>query len=223
MDYRHECKFLISRDTAWLLQRQLPRLIQRDPHAGENGIYTIRSLYFDDPAFTAFHDKVSGVDDRTKYRIRCYDYSDSLFRLEKKEKKGDLTRKTGEILEKDQVLALEENRLPPGEPGSLSEELRLLCAGKGVRPVVLVDYDRTSFVCHAGNTRITLDDHLRTLPYCRHISDSHHAMIPVMDPDQVILEIKFDEYLPGYLGAYFRDLPKISMAVSKFAMCLQLI
>ena len=222
---RHEYKFLISREGGWLLKQQLPRLMQRDPHAGPNGSYTIRSLYFDDPAFTAFHDKMSGVDHRTKYRIRCYDYQDNLFRLERKEKNGDLTRKAGEILTPEQVRAFENDphALPPAAPGSLAEELRLLCIGSGVRPVVLVDYDRSSFVCSAGNTRITLDENLRTLPYCHDIGASPGAMISVTEPDQVILEIKFDEFLPGYLGAYFRDFPKIPMAFSKFAMCLQLV
>lgn len=225
MKERHEYKFLISRDLAWLLRQQLPRLLQRDSHAGKDGSYTIRSLYFDDLAFSAFHDKLSGVDDRTKFRIRCYNYSDSLYRLEKKEKKGELSRKTGQILTPAQVWAFEEDpcEVPLEETDGLAKELRQLCLGKGVRPVALVDYDRTSFVCSAGNTRITLDENLRTLPYCRHIGASPGGMIPVTEPDQVILEVKFDEFLPGYLGAYFRDLPKIPVSFSKFAMCLQFI
>jgi hypothetical protein len=46
--------------------------------------------------------------------------------------------------------------------------------------------------------------------------------MPVMEPDQVILEVKFDDFLPGFLDACLADIPKVPMAISKFAMCLNL-
>ena len=224
-NYRHEYKYLISRQAAELLKRRLPHFMQRDSHAGPSGTYTIRSLYFDDPDFTAFREKVDGVDNRTKYRIRCYDYSAKLFRLEKKEKKGHLTRKTGQTIRTADVLSLQKTPASrcPKTPEGLTEELRLLCAARGTRPMVLVDYDRTPFVCANGNTRITLDENLRTDPYCRDIFGPVNAMIPVMEPDQVILEVKFDDFLPGYLSDCLADIPKVPMAISKFALCLNLI
>ena len=224
-NYRHEYKYLISRQSAELLKRRLPHFMQRDSHAGSSGTYTIRSLYFDDPDFTAFREKVDGVDNRTKYRIRCYDYSAKLFRLEKKEKKGHLTRKTGQTIHPYDVLSLQKTPTQrcPKTPEGLTEELRLLCAARGTRPMVLVDYDRTPFVCVSGNTRITLDENLRTDPYCRDIFGPINAMIPVMEPDQVILEVKFDDFLPGYLSDCLADIPKVPMAISKFALCLNLI
>ena len=224
-NYRHEYKYLISRQSAELLKRRLPHFMQPDSHAGPSGTYTIRSLYFDDLDFTAYREKVDGVDNRTKYRIRCYDYSAKLFRLEKKEKIGHLTRKTGQTIHPYDVLSLQKTpaqRCPRTSEG-LAEELRLLCAARGVRPMVLVDYDRTPFVCTSGNTRITLDENLRTDPYCRDIFGPVNAMIPVMEPDQVILEVKFDDFLPGYLSGCLADIPKVPMAISKFAMCLNLI
>ena len=47
-------------------------------------------------------------------------------------------------------------------------------------------------------------------------------MIPVLDRDQVILEVKFDDYLPGYLADVLRDIPKDALAISKFALCMNL-
>lgn len=223
--YRHEYKYLISRQSAELLKLRLPRYLRRDPHAGPTGIYTIRSLYFDDPNFSAFREKLDGVDNRTKYRIRCYNYSASLFRLEKKEKRGDLTRKEGQTIRSSDVISLQSTPTQrcPKTPTGLAEELRVQCAAKGLRPVVLVDYDRTPFVCADGNTRITLDENLRTVPYCGDIFGPITGMIPVLEPDQVVLEVKFDDFLPGYLSDCLADIPKIPMAISKFAMCLNLI
>lgn len=224
-NYRHEYKYLISRETAELLRRRLPHFMKRDPHAGPTGQYTIRSLYFDDLNFEAFYEKVSGTDNRTKYRIRCYNYSDTLFKLERKEKKGHLTRKTAQTITLADVHTLQETpeKICPDHPKGLTEELRLQNICKGTKAMVLVDYDRTPFVCASGNTRITLDENLRTLPYHKNIFASSHAMIPALEADQVILEVKFDDYLPGYLSDVLADIPKAPMAISKFALCLNLI
>jgi len=224
-NYRHEYKYLISREASELLKIRLSHVMQRDSHAGPTGQYTIRSLYFDDPSFGAFYEKVSGIDNRTKYRIRCYNYTDTVFKLEKKEKKGHLTRKTGQRISRADVLTLQQNSTVrcPDHPLGLTEELRLQCAGKGTRPVVLVDYDRTPFICASGNTRITLDENLRTIPYGKDLFAPSHPAIGVLEPDQVILEVKFDDFLPGHLAACLGDIPKVPMAISKFAMCLNLI
>ena len=223
-NYRHEYKYLISKESADLLRLRLPCFMKRDPHAGSSGQYTIRSLYFDDLDYSAFYEKVSGVDNRTKFRIRCYDYNASLFRLECKEKKGHLTRKTGQTITLEDALALQRGtREPcPDTKTGLTEELRIRTKC-GMCPVVLVDYDRTPFICNSGNTRITLDENLRTNPYCNDILGPITTMTPVMEPDQVILEVKFDDFLPSYLSEVLADIPKIPMAISKFAMCLNLI
>ena len=219
-NFRHEYKFLISRSAAELLKLRLPHVMDYDPHAGPAGQYTIRSLYFDDLAFGAFEEKVSGVDNRTKFRIRCYNYKDKVLKLEKKEKKGHLTRKTAQTLSPADVQAIQNDPDSPcpDHPEGLAEELRLLCAGKGARPVVLVDYDRTPFVSVYGNTRITLDENLRTLPYAKELFAPAHPAIPVMETDQVILEVKFDDFLPGHLAACLEDIPKIHFAVSKYVL-----
>lgn len=224
-NFRHEYKYLISRQAADLLKRRLPHIMQRDVHAGPTGQYTIRSLYFDDLAFSAFDEKVSGVDNRTKYRIRCYNYEDAVFKLEKKEKKGHLTRKTAQTVSRADVESMQRDPRARcvDHPQGLTEELRLHCLGKGARPVVLVDYDRTPFVSVYGNTRITIDENLRTIPYTGDLFAPANPAIPVMEPDQVILEVKFDDFLPGHFSACLADIPKVPMAISKFAMCLNLI
>ena len=83
-----------------------------------------------------------------------------------------------------------------------------------------MDYDRTPFICRDGNTRITLDENIRTRPYIAHLFASPRAMVPVLDANQVILEVKFDDFLPGYLSDALSDIPKVNMAVSKFALCM---
>ena len=222
---RHEYKYLISRADAELLKLRLPHIMERDPHAGETGQYTIRSLYFDDVNAAAYYEKVDGLDNRAKYRIRFYNYDGSNIKLEKKEKLGNLTRKTAQTITKKDARALEYAISDgcPDTPEGLTEELRLAVLSRGLRPKVLVDYDRTPFLCHAGNTRITIDENLRTRPYIAHLFASPRAMTPVLQPDEVILEVKFDDFLPGYLADALADIPKVNMAISKFAMCMSFI
>ena len=223
--FRHEYKYLISRADAELLKRRLPYIMERDPHAGPTGQYTIRSLYFDDFSGTAYYDKVDGVNYRAKYRIRFYNYDPSILKLEKKEKLGNLTRKTAQSITKNDARALE-FALTGGCPDTregLVEELRLQFVSRGLRPRVLVDYDRTPFICRDGNTRITLDENVRTRPYIAHLFASPRAMVPAIDADQVILEVKFDDFIPQYLLDALADIPRVNMAISKFAMCMNYI
>lgn len=216
--YRHEYKYIISKSAAELLKRRLPCMMARDPHAGDTGQYTIRSLYFDDLRYQAFAEKAAGLKDREKYRLRCYNYNRDFIRLERKEKHGELTRKFGQTLTLQQAARLQDCQwgdLTISE-GQLLDQFRQGIA-QGLRPAVLVDYDRTPFVCNAGQTRITLDENIRTKPYNADLWASSSAMIPVLDPDQVVLEVKFNDFLPGYLG--LEDIPKIHLAVSKYVLC----
>ena len=220
--YRHEFKYLISKRNADILRLRLPHIMERDSHAGPSGRYTIRSLYFDDFSSSALEEKLSGIANREKYRIRYYNYDTSIIKLERKEKHGSLTRKTAAAVSLEEALLLQavgtkgfiEN------PDDLVKTFQDKIKNQGLRPRVLVDYDRTPFICRDGNTRITLDENLRTRPYNTDLLASPQAMIPILDNNQVILEVKFDDFLPGHLDAALADIPKAVMAISKFALCL---
>ncbi len=84
--YRHELKYLISYGQKADLNLRLAPLLEQDSHA-RGGCYMIRSLYFDDYWNTAYQEKVDGVLMRKKYRIRIYDYSDRVIKLERKRKR----------------------------------------------------------------------------------------------------------------------------------------
>ncbi len=221
--YRHEFKYLISTADARLLKLRLKHIMEPDPHVGPSGRYTIRSLYFDDFYHSAFYEKVDGINVRAKYRIRVYNYTLKTIKLEKKEKLGNLTRKTAQTIERSDAKALQNLSIPEEMGrGDLLDELQLKIRSEGVRPMVLVDYDRTPFICRDGNTRITLDENLRTKPFCTNLTASPAGMIPVLEKGQVILEVKYDDFLPGYLADALRDIPKANMAISKFALCMNL-
>ena len=46
--YRYELKFLCTQLQIEMLCAQLDCLMEKDAHSGADGLYTVRSLYFDD-------------------------------------------------------------------------------------------------------------------------------------------------------------------------------
>ena len=87
---RHELKYFITPLEYQVLSRVLDRTLDRDPNGDENNEYHIRSLYFDTFFNDALIDKLDGVKNRDKYRIRIYRHSDREIFLERKRKLGDL-------------------------------------------------------------------------------------------------------------------------------------
>ena len=64
MDYRNEIKYLVSETQLVLLENRIRNLIQPDRHAGADGTYQIRSLYFDDFENTYYRENEMGTDPR---------------------------------------------------------------------------------------------------------------------------------------------------------------
>ena len=111
---RHEIKYIISLREAELLKYRLRALLRPDSHVRADGSYFIRSLYFDDTDYRAYHEKIAGVKERTKYRIRFYNMDDSRITLEKKSKDGDLSGKESVRISRE----LAEAFLTGGEAGA---------------------------------------------------------------------------------------------------------
>ena len=90
--FRYEIKYLINSSQAEILRYRLSLLMDQDNNAID-GHYFIRSLYFDDVNNTAYYEKIDGLEEREKYRIRFYNHDRSYIILELKGKKNNLTYK----------------------------------------------------------------------------------------------------------------------------------
>lgn len=91
--YRHELKYYINYIDYLSVRQSLRHLLESDSNADKNGDYIIRSLYFDDLGDSALRKKIAGVDNRDKYRIRIYNFSNDVIKLEKKIKNNGYIRK----------------------------------------------------------------------------------------------------------------------------------
>jgi VTC domain. len=72
MQFRHEHKHDINYLDYLILRSKLKAVMQPDLNTNEDGKYQIRSLYFDNYRDVALQDKISGINRREKFRIRCY-------------------------------------------------------------------------------------------------------------------------------------------------------
>ena len=219
MKFRHEWKHEISYVDFLAIQSRLSAVMQRDPHA-VNGSYAIRSLYFDNLRDKALREKLDGVNGREKFRLRYYNGDTSYLLLEKKSKINGLcskeqtvlTRKEAELSVAGDWDALEASEKP------LLRELRRKMLEQGLRATTLVDYTRHPFVYAPGNVRVTLDHDLHTGLRCTDFLNPRCVTIPAGD-SPILLEVKWDAYLPGII----RDIVQLpdthTAAFSKYALC----
>ena len=91
--YRHELKYDIAYTDYLAMRGRLQKIMQSDPHASSDGLYQIRSIYFDNSDDKALREKVDGIEKREKFRIRYYNDDFSFITLEKKMKINDLCLK----------------------------------------------------------------------------------------------------------------------------------
>jgi len=223
--YRHEYKYRISTMSAELLKYRLSLLMRPDKNAGDDGSYFIRSLYFDDIQHTAFHEKLWGVSQRAKYRLRFYNHDSKYTIFEKKEKSGIYMCKQTVKTSPDQVNAIMSSdwlNLSRDE-SPLLKEYGALCTFRHMTPQVIVDYDRTAFTYPISNVRVTLDTDLRTAPYKYDMFDRRLATIPIYPEGEQLLEVKFNEFLPEVIRLALDDIPKVLVANSKYALCLSVV
>lgn len=219
MKYRHEWKHEISYGDLLVLRQRLSAIARRDSHA-IHAAYTIRSLYFDNHADKALREKLEGVNLREKFRIRCYNYDASFIRLEKKSKINGLCCKESAMLTQEEAGSILDGHWGwmAGSGNPLVAELYTKMAAQGLRPKTIVDYTREPFVYPLGNVRISLDYNIRTGLRCTDFLDFSCLTVPAGD-SPIILEVKWDEFLPDII----RDAVQLrgcrTGAFSKYAAC----
>jgi SPX domain protein involved in polyphosphate accumulation len=214
---RYEYKFLISKAQARELALRLEGAFARDPHGDE---YFIRSLYFDDVNFSAYHDKIGGVKNRVKYRLRFYNMDDSYITLEAKRKTGKTVSKTSFVLTRDDAQSLIDRDFGvlKNYSDALAQEFYAAAAKRTFAPAAVTDYSREAFVHPASDMRITFDKNLSTISdfnifeegLKKHVYDSHST----------VLEVKYSEVLPDMAKNLIPFIGQ-SEAISKYCLCLE--
>lgn len=221
LKFRHELKYPVTVAELEMIKNRINHLLPVDKHAGSEGCYNIRSLYFDDLYNSCFYENENGTDPREKFRIRIYNHSTDRITLECKRKERGKTLKTSCPLTLDQTRMLMEGRIIPNI-ASQPEVLRKLTfrmMTRRMRPVVIVEYDRIPYVYRNGNVRITLDMNVSSSTSVDRFLDEQMPKRPVMPLGQHLLEVKYDEYLPDFIHHNLNLTSLTQTAYSKYYLC----
>lgn len=213
---RYEEKYLLSPAQAEMLRGLLDSVLPRDRYSA-NGAYFIRSLYFDTPEDADYKDKLLGVSERKKLRLRLYDVQAQQVKLEIKAKRAKNSHKQSAVLDRSVALALVNgDPTPLLAEGPAARAAYALYQGEHRAPAALIDYERTAWVFPVGRARITLDEHLRAAKS----DDLFGENVPMVGllGGQTILEVKYDQPLPGWIKRVLSTVPGTLLSISKYAL-----
>ncbi|RDU23969.1 polyphosphate polymerase domain-containing protein [Anaerosacchariphilus polymeriproducens] len=220
MKFRHEYKHFLNYSDYYSLRQKLKKVLNQDNYANEDGEYKIRSLYFDNYKDKALQEKINGINYREKFRIRCYNDEETFIRLEKKSKINGLTNKISTLLTKEEtqkIIASDIQWMSESSDGLLIEFYSKM-KSQLLRPKTIVDYVREPYVFRAGNVRITFDKEIRSGIFGIDFFNEQLPTIGIGDA-AIILEVKYDTFLPDFIRDIIQTNRNMSCAFSKYAAC----
>lgn len=221
--YRVENKYNCSESELLILQNRLEGILQPDSNENHPEGYSIISLYFDDWQDNCLNDTVDGVEVRDKYRIRIYNNSLDVIKLEVKSKKDGYIYKKSKTITKEQADMLMrgeciEDSSSVEDPATL---FNVAIRTRGLRPKVIVAYERKAYVFGPGNTRITLDRNVRASNRVEDFGSENISYDFLHEYDKV-LEVKYDEFIPGFLLQLLELGNMQQTSYSKYQLCREL-
>jgi hypothetical protein len=198
--HRNELKYLINVHQKKVMANRLSRICQRDPFSDRDGGYLVSSLYFDDYKQSAFFEKVNGIRERKKFRVRIYNHQPDVIKLERKTKRGIAIQKSHVPISREEY-----DSLVGGDAGFLrhkddvvARDFYIYYQTKYLRPRVVVEYRREAFIYEYGDVRITFDYYLKAGVTKKDLF-SNGYMISAIPQDQIILEVKYTGYFPDVI------------------------
>lgn len=218
--YRAEDKYSCSNNELFLLQSRIDSILQADSNQYSPEGYSIISLYFDDLYDTHFQDAIDGNSIRRKYRIRIYNNSFDTIKLEVKFKQYNrVMKKSKTISYSDMCTLLDGNPIDctnsPDDPATLFNfAIKESC----LRPKVIVAYERKAYVFSSGNVRITFDRNIRSSNLIQKFGNPD-LIYDFPDERNAILEVKYDEFLPGFIAQLLELGNMQQISYSKYRIC----
>ena len=217
---RHEWKHYITYEDYLVISSRLRQIAGYDSHAKGTGTYTVHSLYFDNLNDKVLREKLDGLDRREKFRIRYYNENTSYIILEKKSKIHGLCDKQSVRITKEQAEAICNGDIAflLHSEEKLCQELYAKMHYQLLKPRCMVEYERVPFVYKPGNVRVTFDSNVRTGLYHDKLFDGNNVTIPA-EEGTIILEVKYDAFLPEIIEKAVRVPNRKATAFSKYAVC----
>ena len=226
---RYELKYRITEAKAMAVTQFLKPYLHLDKYSQLNhgGVYPLVSLYLDSDDLKLCNETLNGKKNRFKLRIRCYsdDTSQPRF-LEIKRRVNNVILKSRARVAEDCVPLIFSGRpLPPQKFMSdekTMKQFRLYVNSINAKPKVLIRYMRMAFENDSNNrVRVTFDRDMSykttNEPAVRlgGLGWQRHPM------SHVILEIKFTDHYPAWLGRMVKCFNLGVQSTSKYTTSLQ--
>ena len=219
--YRVEDKYLCKERELALLQARMEGILRSDDNQKSNIGYTVTSVYYDDLFDSHLRDTIEGISQRQKYRIRIYNNSLDVIKLEIKYKCYNRIMKKSCRISEEQMKMLLLGKCIEMVDVSTDNPIVLFniaIRNRGLRPKVIVEYDRKAYVFSSGNVRITLDRKLRTGTQIENFGRKGIVLNEIKEM-QNVLEIKYDEFLPSFIAQLLEIGNMNQTSYSKYRLC----
>ncbi len=230
---RSEIKYLVPDRLVSDLRNAIAPMLKPDKYAEdylETG-YTVRSIYLDSPRLRYYTEKLDGIKDRKKLRVRAYNASRDTTFLEIKRKVESRIKKDRAAMPYRHVVSLFKDSHRANleamllKPASITSARNFLYHYHldNLHPVNLVVYEREAFEGKIDPTlRITFDKNLRSrlspdMSWLFSEEDMRHVL-----PGHFILEIKYNYSFPSWLTPVLSSFKLQKQALSKYCMSLEL-
>ena len=222
--YRHEIKYHISANEAKWALSLLGNWMEKDINTDGEGKYKVRSLYFDDLAKTAYYEKEEGFYYRKKYRARIYlksEFSEKIpVKLECKRRSGQKISKKVSLIPHSEFARISHGKSPAVILEGVLDDFALDNANCKLYPGIIVDYDRYALVDKFYSLRITFDWNLSAGWDVDSFFSENLLTVPVFNTDEVILEIKYRDFIPEHIITVLKNTRMQQQSFSKFFMCM---
>lgn len=200
--YRNEWKYRVQEADLAVIENRIAAVMALDFHSGQSGNYEIHSLYFDDYKDACAKENEAGVSRRFKYRIRYYGNAPDVLKLERKEKLDGRCHKDSTVITKEICQKILDGRADELYWETDNPLLRRFCAHMMTRlfaPRAIVSYERSAYVEEITNIRITLDKNISVSDNIDAFLSGNFMRYPIQENSEHVLEVKFDDILPGYI------------------------
>ncbi len=218
---RHELKYYINENVYHTLRNRLKTILKPDPNMKSEEGYLITSIYFDDIYRSALNEKISGARFRKKFRVRAYEREDSLIKLECKSKYDEYISKDAVNLSREEydLLMVGNYDFLFNRNEKLCKELLVYNRINLLKPVVTVEYQREAYILDEGNVRLTFDKDISASTSSLNMFEEDFTTTKVLPENVMILEVKYDNYLPSKVQSILRTAMTEKCAISKYVMC----
>ena len=214
--FRHEYKYAISYEEMLRLREKLNDLLEIDRNS--NG-YMVRSLYFDSINDIDYYEKLDGLINRKKIRLRIYEPNANKVKLELKSKYDYHQQKESLLITKEEAeeLIKENYSILLNHKEDIASKLYTILTTNCYKPKVIIEYLRIAYTTK-NNTRITFDFNIKKSNDVESFFNEDINYLNITPPKNVVLEIKFNRFLEPYISKVLGNYIANKESFSKYVM-----